>query len=117
MKLAELVLRYRVNKKWDDGDYVGMEKNSKVCFCAGGFIDEIRRMFDFPEKPPKRVWLTLHSRPSMFREELQVCEWGSMPNAAILKKGKYTVGGDVETDKVLFPFIGKTVYLQVEYEE
>jgi len=116
MKLAELELRYR-NDGWEEySKYKGTGKNAKVLWCVNGFIEVMRRMFDFPKKPPKRVWLTLHSRPSMFREELQVHEW-ELTGSAILKKGKRPVCGDDATDKMLFPLIGKTVYLEVEYEE
>ena len=116
MKLAELVLRYCKDKEWSGGDYEGTGKNSKVCFCAEGFIDEIRRMFHFPKKPPKRVWLTLHSRPSIYREELRVCRYCGSEMRVELKQGDHMIGGWDELDELLCPFIGKTVYLQVEYE-
>ena len=104
MKIIEKRFRFVAPDQWD----------GVVGFCSYGFA----KLFDVPVDI-KTVWLSLHDRPAVNREPVVVENgkelWG--PGAAQIRLGNLRQVFSVESlDKVLFPFIGKTLYLQCEYE-
>ena len=115
MKLAELVLELNASDYEDaDGD---------VFLYSRSVLEILRKVFKLPKGFPRKLWLTFHSSGTPFREKLRVCEihddvvhgWEM---ASMLRREDGSVFCDCENiDDLIYPFIGKTVYLQVEYEE
>ena len=100
MKIVEK--RFRLtNNRWEGIDG----------FCEEG----LAKVFVVPEGV-KTIWLSLHDRLATNREPVKVGNaeyvWG--PGAVQIRVNGWVFSVEV-LDKPLFPFIGKTLYLQCEY--
>ncbi len=63
----------------------------------------------------KRLWFTLHDKPGVNRAELQVRTWGG--THPVVEFDGTELFNRKGCDKILGEYIGKAVYLEVEYME
>ena len=129
MKICEVVSSRRHEAFFFQGDWV-------VCLFEA--VRVIRRSFFLPEDA-KKIYLSLHSRPGKNRKAVSICSESYAAPCRLTPAGRRFLeeGGrsfgeetypvirlssrldfeDIHLDRVLKPWIGKTVYLQVEYED
>lgn len=86
--------------------------------CQFDTMRVLRRLFVLP-KNPSVVWRSLHDRVSANRVALKVVSLDDPGSEypALKIPGRAAMFDDERLDTVLEPYFGKTVYLQVEYEE
>ncbi len=124
MKLGELKLTL------DDDDFcyriVGRRGDDNE-LCGGGVLGPLSRVFEIPtfvEDCP-RLWLSLHDSPGVYRERVRVVMfWPDAESVRMYGSKPYPrieIGGvmyeDESLDRFLKRFVGKRVYLEVEYLE
>lgn len=79
----------------------------RIC-CSG-----LSRLFNIPARAT-RLWLALHTTDEPDREPLRVREIDERPKC--FWRNNRDGYGRLALDASLWPYVGKTVYLQVEYE-
>jgi len=84
--------------------------------CYAEFWQTMRQYFEIAKRRAiERVHLTLHSLPSKYRVPIEVVEAGEWEPYPRLVFDNAAVFDDNELDEPLKPYIGKTVYLEMEY--
>ena len=107
MKLIERCFRYKYDEEFDDLEWFS---------GSLGLCDEmLRELFEIP-KFETTIWASLHDRPALnrYRAEVGRLAWSS---AVKLTLDSGDVVDNATLDKVLSRFLGKTVYVEVQYEE
>jgi len=81
---------------------------------------DIQKYFHLPFEA-KTMWFSLYDRPAKNRKKAGVILhsgfFGDESNPSILVNNGEVVISDIGFDRLLKSLVGKTVYIQVEYEE
>lgn len=92
----------------------GMFRGHGTAFCNDGTMTLLHKLFHLPSSPAK-VWITLHSRKSANRVPVKVVNFVGYPGLNVPRfDGTLSQPG---FDKALEPYIGNTLWLQVEYKD
>jgi hypothetical protein len=83
-------------------------------FCILQTFKLLHRHFELPDDA-KSVWITLHTCPTINRLAVCVVQKYGYPNIKI--PGRADMVSHTSWDNLLEPYIGKRLWLQVEYEE
>jgi len=115
MKLLEVVL---IRKGDSFYNLVGRKSEESERWCSCDLLKFLYRFFNIPATlEPKKIWLSLHNTEAKNRENFVVKKYiGPYASYPMLTKGKYTIDNE-KIDELLNPFVGKKVWLQMEYEE
>lgn len=95
--------------------YVSANRHLKLCAEATPTI--LQRFFNLP-RTPKVLWLSLHDLAGKDRKPFTVGWYNEQLGWTALKHALGEITDYPETmDELLLPLIGRTVWLEVEYEE
>ena len=106
------LMKRKFTVDFDDGNDNWISGQIVLCFHT------MRALFVIPEKI-EMIWLSLHDRPAANRYEAKVVLSGYFNDGdypEICLEDSTAFSGE-ETDKILEPLLGKTVYLDCEYLE
>ncbi len=124
MKLAERKFRRVFSGDWERSiKHKGWKDDWMLCDAA---MDSI---FDIPEDA-RTIWLSLHTRPAINRVKVDIKMWKHPPSpcgkdadypeicvsSSELPPGRKWDTNSPEIDKVIKPFVGKSLYVQCEYQ-
>lgn len=109
-----MLLRKRVfcvpKYKWGTGSW----RSGNVEDYCGRFEVWVRKHFELPKRVSKAI-ISLHSRPSVDREKGRIKKCSCGCGMITLLFGRTELDAE-NLSSVLRPLIGRTVYLEVEYE-
>ena len=97
------------------GAWTPDDSGTPLALCTAGFD----KLFNIPDDA-KQIWLTLRDRPGVFSMALRIERvWFDQitvtaENGRLWRSGARNLSGN--TTRLLREYIGRTVYLEVEYE-
>jgi hypothetical protein len=103
----------------EDESWFSVRRNGRLfrrTLCRSGMLDRLNELFLIPDGV-KKIWASVFTKKSAGRHRMRVIQEVGYP---LLKFPESSISPEVENfslDRWFKPFVGRTLYLQVEYEE